>query len=350
MIKPLTSLRLFFALAVFFSHLAFLKNDLKYSGVYDSIFSEGFLGVSFFFILSGFILALNYESKFVEHRVSYKDYILGRIARIYPVHLLTMLFALPLSYKVFYKYILFHITLTQSFIPDKDFYFSLNAPSWSISDEMFFYCLLPFLILFFNKNKHILTIMIAIGLMLIFALNIYLPDSDQHYWIYVNPFVRLIDFIIGIALYKVYKYFKSLKTPLIRYANYDILAILIFIIFFVFKDKVDISYRYSIYYFIPMCLIILCFALSSGNSKQSLFSKILSNKLLVKGGEISFSFYLWHLLVIPYFQIVFTKMGLNVPAEIQIILMLFLTIVLSYISFEFVEKYFNTKIKEYFKS
>lgn len=350
MIKPLTSLRLFFALAVFFSHLAFLKNDLKYSGVYDSIFSEGFLGVSFFFILSGFILALNYESKFVEDKVSYKDYILGRIARIYPMHVLTMLIALPLSYKVFYKYILYHITLTQSFIPDKDFYFSLNAPSWSISDEMFFYCLLPFLILFFNKNKHILTMMIAGGIVLIFALNIYLPASDQHYWIYVNPFIRLIDFIVGIALYKVYKYFKSLKTPFIRYGNHEILSILIFIVFFVFKDKVDLSYRYSIYYFIPMCLIIMCFALSSDNSKQGLLSKILSNKLLVKGGEISFSFYLWHLLVIPYFQIVFTKMGLNVPAEIQIILMLFLTIVISYISFEFVEKYFNTKIKEYFKS
>jgi peptidoglycan/LPS O-acetylase OafA/YrhL len=349
MIKSLTSLRLFFALAVFFSHLAFLKDDLKYSDIYDAIFSEGFLGVSFFFILSGFILALNYEAKFVERRVTYKEYIWGRIARIYPMQLLTMLFALPLAYQVFYKYILFHITLTQSFIPEKDIYFSLNSPSWSISDEMFFYCLLPFLIFLF-KNKQLVYVVIAVGIVLILSLNLWLPSSSKHYWLYVSPLIRLVDFFIGIGLYKLYKYLKSIKITLINQGFYEIASIMIFFIFFAFKDTVDISYRYSIYYFVPMCLIILSFALSNDSDKQGLLSKILSNKLLVKGGEISFSFYLWHLLVTQYFQIVSKKMGLNTSVEIQVMAIFIITIVMSYLSFEFIEKHFNVKIKKYFKS
>ena len=66
MIKPLTSLRFFFALFVFLSHLYFLKASEFYIDIFENFFSEGFLGVSFFFILSGFILAYNYEDKILE--------------------------------------------------------------------------------------------------------------------------------------------------------------------------------------------------------------------------------------------------------------------------------------------
>lgn len=68
MIKPLTSLRFFFALCVFVSHLSFLKGSEYYANIFETIFDEGFLGVSFFFILSGFILAYNYEDKILEKK------------------------------------------------------------------------------------------------------------------------------------------------------------------------------------------------------------------------------------------------------------------------------------------
>lgn len=69
MIKPLTSLRFIFAFMVFASHLGFLNksesNVLHW--VYDSVFHEGYIGVSFFFILSGFILAYNYQDGILKN-------------------------------------------------------------------------------------------------------------------------------------------------------------------------------------------------------------------------------------------------------------------------------------------
>ena len=64
--------------------------------VVDSTFSthfykEGFVGVSFFFILSGFIIAYNYQQKLVERKVSKRQFWVARIARIYPLHIATLL-------------------------------------------------------------------------------------------------------------------------------------------------------------------------------------------------------------------------------------------------------------------
>ena len=62
MLNSLTSLRFFFAFVVFLSHLTFVKTDLVwYNWLKNNVFFEGYLGVGFFFILSGFVLALNYN-------------------------------------------------------------------------------------------------------------------------------------------------------------------------------------------------------------------------------------------------------------------------------------------------
>ena len=79
MIKPLTSLRFFFAFFVFLSHISFIKSDAAYIDIFDNVFDEGFLGVSFFFILSGFILAYNYNDKILERKVSKSKFYIARI-------------------------------------------------------------------------------------------------------------------------------------------------------------------------------------------------------------------------------------------------------------------------------
>ena len=155
MIKPLTSLRFFFALFVFLSHLYFLKASEFYIDIFENFFSEGFLGVSFFFILSGFILAYNYEDKILEKRITKKEFYISRIARIYPMHFVTMLAALIISSLIggSGKYIAQNILLVQSFFPNEKIFFSLNAPSWSISNEMFFYLIFPFFLFLSEKTK-----------------------------------------------------------------------------------------------------------------------------------------------------------------------------------------------------
>lgn len=103
MIKPLTSLRFIFAFMVFASHLSFLQKTESnaLSWIFDSVFCEGYIGVSFFFILSGFILAYNYQDGILKNKKSKKAFYQARFARIFPLHILTLVISLPLTYGLF---------------------------------------------------------------------------------------------------------------------------------------------------------------------------------------------------------------------------------------------------------
>lgn len=351
MIKPLTSLRFFFAFCVFLSHLAYLKTDKRYDEVFNNIFSEGFLGVSFFFILSGFILSLNYREKFKNKSITLKKFYLARFARIYPLYFLTILAAIPGLYSTF-EILLYNILLVQSYFPDQKYFFSYNAPSWSISDEMFFYALFPILISISYRFKMIFKILLAISFVsLVIILNNLLPEQKTHYWLYISPFTRIFDFILGILLFDVSLYLKKISLNFNRsaYTFLEIGALGILVLFFTFKNYFPISYRYSIYYWLPMCLIILM----AGNSlflekKETFISKFLSGKWLVYLGEISFGFYLIHYLVITYTLKYNGFKGMHLEGMTLATVMFIITLITSIFAFETIEKPFNKKIKNLF--
>ena len=91
MINTLTSLRFIFAMMVFGAHCYVIDNHFDIH-----FFKEGFVGVSFFFMLSGFIIAYNYQKKFSENKITKRTFWVVRIARIYPLHWLTLLIAVAL--------------------------------------------------------------------------------------------------------------------------------------------------------------------------------------------------------------------------------------------------------------
>lgn len=347
MIKPLTSLRMFFALCVFLSHLSFLNNS-NYEQLFNKIFHDGFLGVSFFFILSGFILAYNYQEKFFNKAISKRKFYIARFARVYPMHLFTMFIALILSFlssnSNFGEYLIQHISLIQSFFIDKEVYFSLNAPSWSISNEVFFYLLFPLIVFLNNRLKFIL---IFFGIILILYLNYSLKNELQHYWLYISPIVRFFDFLLGILLFNVFIFLSKNFYKIEGFKSYlEFLAILVFVLFVLFHDSIQISYRYSIYYWIPMILVILIFSLSSINGSSGVFGKLLSNKYLVWAGEVSFCFYLIHLFVITIGYYIVSKFNLNIDLLFMSLVMFVFTLILSGFAYKYVEKPLNRKIKE----
>ena len=345
MIKPLTSIRMIFAIFVFLSHLSFLENSNSYSKLFNNIFSEGFLGVSFFFILSGFILTYSYESRLRKKTVFIRSFYIARFARIYPMHFVTMIVALTLSLIVGNNdnYLLQNSLLIQSFYNDKDIFFSLNAPSWSISDEMFFYIVFP-VVLFFNINIRLLILFVLTAAIL--YLNVYLDHDNQHYWLYISPIFRFADFLLGIILYSIYRYVKS-NFNNVNGTILEILSMSIFILFFAYHNYLDISYRYSIYYWLPMFLIILAFAISGSSEKKGFFSKILCNKYLVWLGEISFCFYLIHLIVIRVMSSMMNKLFTDIDLIILSLLCFIVTLIASAFAYKFIEKPLNYKIKEY---
>lgn len=307
MIKPLTSLRFFFALMVFLSHLWFLQDESAYlRHLYDDIFYEGYVGVSFFFILSGFVLGYSYHDKILYGQTKFSQFWLARFARIYPLHLLTLLLVIPLSFdgdatEWVTRFVL-NIFLIQSFVPSDDVYFYFNSVAWSISDEWFFYIMFPFLVFLLFNKKHIrlapiILLLIPIGLFLIKA-------SYHEKYFYINPLFRISDFVIGILLYRLYRKRKDLEILNNRttatIAEYLSLGILV--LFFSFHNYISQGFRYSCYYWAPMALLIYVFSYSNG-----WISGFLSNKLLVFLGEISFGFYMIHMVVLRYYAYLPTK-------------------------------------------
>lgn len=349
MIKPLTSLRFLFALMVFTCHFCLI--DITNPGlknVYDNVFFEGYLGVSFFFILSGFVLALNYKSKLTSNKITAKEFLVARIARIYPLHVVTLLLSIPLlnemfmtdTFRTICKFFI-NLFLMQSFVPIMDVYFSFNVPSWSISDEFFFYLLFPLILgLFFRFKK---SQSISLLILLIIPVSVaFFPDNLEHRFFYINPFYRIADFVIGILLYNVYerRFLEKRFISKISATAFELIAVAIFVGFFYFHGRIPMGYRYSSYYWIPMALIIFVFSYQSG-----FLSKILSNRYLVLFGEISYSFYLLHFLIIRY-----TNKYLPTDNEFVIISVAFCTaMVASYFSYRHIEQPANRFIKMKYK-
>lgn len=92
MIDSLTSLRFIFAIMVFGAHCYVIDSFFS-----THFFKEGFVGVSFFFVLSGFIIAYNYQKRLSENKITKRTFWVARIARIYPLHWLTLLIAVVLG-------------------------------------------------------------------------------------------------------------------------------------------------------------------------------------------------------------------------------------------------------------
>jgi len=304
MLNSLTSLRFFFAFVVFLSHLTFVKTDLAwYNYLKNNVFFEGYLGVGFFFILSGFVIALNYEKKVIDNpNFDKKKFYIARIARIYPLHVLTFCVMLPfVIINVWQGYFHWDIAganlfLLQSYIPVKDFYFSINNVSWSISTELFFYLMFPFYVIWLHKFPKLKYILLLIIPIIIFAEPYFRTNMKLEKAIfYINPIVRSFDFILGIITCQIYKKIKDTPINFSRGTLIEIAAITVLAIFFYFHNDVARAFRYGIYYWIPMVGIVLIFALQKG-----FFSRILQHKTLVYLGEISFAFYMIHMIVIKY--------------------------------------------------
>lgn len=346
MIKNLTSLRFFFALMVFFHHLDFLESSniplLKHA--YTFIFKEGFIGVSFFFILSGFIMQHSYSKKIKEKKIGFSKFMTLRFLRIYPMHYITLIASIPLIIQFVTEYnlndwikiFLFNSTLTQSFYPQFNYYMSFNTPSWSLSNEMFFYACFPLLTILLS-NKKILIAVLSVLFVIIFTSILYYNGTLSHWLFYIFPVTRLADFILGIFLYEIFLKIKEKSLLYWQYSLFEIGGIAVFILFFIFHNDVKIEYRFAIYYWLPTIFVILSFALEKG-----FLSKLLNHKYLAFLGEISFSFYLLHTLVIRYY---FQSNVLISNVYLIIALIFCITLLLSACSFIFIETPINTYFK-----
>ncbi|RZJ48000.1 MAG: acyltransferase, partial [Chryseobacterium sp.] len=152
------------AIMVFVYHnRKYWRHDLPFEVM--RFISEWHIGVTVFFVLSGFLLAYRYEEKPLESKKSYLKYILLRIARIFPLYwILLNCYFLDSTYSknldtYFLQYSLFYSLF-------EEYSVSGIVQAWSLTVEFFFYLLAPLLFLLLKKNwKYCMLFLIGFFLM-----------------------------------------------------------------------------------------------------------------------------------------------------------------------------------------
>lgn len=341
-IPPLTSLRLFFAMMVFGAHCYVIDS------FFDAhCFKEGFVGVNFFFVLSGFIIAYNYQHRLQEKQIGRRTFWVARIARIYPLHWLTLFIAAALGHYVtatdgadYLAHFLASLTLTNAYIPEADYFFSFNSPSWSLCCEQLFYFCFPFLVPLAKNYKHLLYLFAFAAAAVVTGMYFTPETAIKGYW-YVNPLTRLPDFIAGMLLFRLYEYFQTKDITLLQGSILEVLSVVFFLFLYLYASEVPKVYRYSCYYWLPVSLVLLSFSLQKG-----ILSRLLSNRFLVKGGEISYSFYLIHLFVLLSYAEWQKTADIKIAWYVSIPILFVFIILLSLLSYQYFERPMNRKVKQ----
>ena len=151
-IRPLTGLRFFAALYVFLFHIdmAFRTPLTWLPTAIQNILDYGRLGVTLFFVLSGFVLVYNHLKEFTSGEFKPASYWSGfmfkRLARIYPVFITGLLLMALLSFflgLIPASYIpLLSATFLQTYFPSIAMQW-YDGGAWSVANEIFFYLLFP---------------------------------------------------------------------------------------------------------------------------------------------------------------------------------------------------------------
>src|SRR6266566_1290841 len=215
-LSSLTGIRFYAALLVYVYHVVLTIPGVNALSV-SSLFSNAAdVGVSFFFILSGFILTYNYADVFRDgiSAASYTRFVWDRLTKIYPVHVLTLLLVLPIAtfsphLPLDWRAVPLHLLLLQCFWPSSTPAFSgyLNVPSWSISCEWFFYLLAPVVMLFALGNcRRWVPVGMAMGYACGLGLLVWHGQSDEARFYFVSRFApsRFVEFLLGVFLARVF--------------------------------------------------------------------------------------------------------------------------------------------------
>jgi peptidoglycan/LPS O-acetylase OafA/YrhL len=290
-INPLTGLRFLAALAVFIFHLQ-IRWPLVDSHFLTNMVGQGAVGMSIFFMLSGFLLAHRYANG----KTSYRDYAINRLARIYPIYVVAALVTLPWfgdhSTAQAIGLVTSNIFLLQAWIPPYFPYWN-NGASWSISVEVFCYVLLPLLLVCLQQLTTRRLIYATIAIYIIASIPGIFATFHQTFLdklIYIWPIFRLPEFTLGACLCLLLT--RGVGTQLPRWLPYVALGTLLIYLGIVGNGlALYVGHHWLVLPTIGIWLIILTYGKGG-------FVRVLGCKPAVWLGKISYCFYSFQPLII----------------------------------------------------
>lgn len=339
-LDALTALRFFAALLVFVYHC-------PPTAAFGTRYALGHSGVGFFFLLSGFILTYTYHRRFDGATAwsAVREFYAARIARIYPVHLIATVFAAIVLWRFGgttwdvssaadrLHAIVAQLFLVQSWIPDEKIYLGINAPAWSISTEMFFYAVFPFvlrsLLRSFGKSAPP-AIWVAAAMPWAIELAVALIPHRTAVWTaYVLPPIRLVDFIAGMLLGIAFLRSGPARSKPWRATAFELGALGAIAFAIAISTHVTEALRYSLFLMPFWALLIAVFVHEAGR-----VSRLLRRPVFVALGRASFAFYLIHW---PLIAVIGGTVGWSRPL-LGIALALGIGLALSFVLFHTVEE------------
>jgi peptidoglycan/LPS O-acetylase OafA/YrhL len=303
-LKALTSIRFFAALYVALYHMV---RPFERWGIFTGLFGAGYTAVSFFFLLSGFILTYSHAADPALLNGQPARFYIARFARIYPVYLLSVIAAGILYAPLFAKriHILAYIAdlfMMQSWSARMVAFF--NIPAWSLSCEAFFYLVFPW---FFLRLRPGTARRNVIGFLLLWILALLAPltalalhpsaagamhengqllASAQLFRIRRIPLLALPEFLAGITLAWMHLRFPMRRFALVATALGTAGALTALF----FADHLPFALLHNGLLLPLFALVIL------GLSQDHILTRALSIAPLVLLGEASYALYLSHYL------------------------------------------------------
>jgi len=289
------------ALGVFIFHLKLIDTGISpaWNGSYG-------LFVDMFFILSGFVISYSYPSDARGMR-AYSRFMIRRIARIYPLHLLSLLIfvvligvglertarSTPLDF-------LYNLLLLQAWgVTD---HLSFNSPSWSISAEFFCYLIFPLLMLFARKLHPLALAAIVAALYLVLAhghLPIWQERSQMYGANYDYGMLRALpSFLNGILLAILFRLSQPYRQKRVVFAGIAMFGISVLVLNVFAKPDLAI-------------LLFSCAILLTAVG-ESAFAEFPGARLLGRLGNTSYAIYMLHdAVLIAVFKPLWTWLGLR---------------------------------------
>ena len=373
-IRELTGLRGIAALFILINHIVLLYPVLRSPNFSPYFTWFGIMGMDLFFILSGFVIFYNYADKILSDKKNgILEFLFARFARLYPLYFIFIIFYFILNFLKSYnvEFLSTNIVTLPIFVTGMQSWvygFIGNTPivyaqgnaniSWSISTEFALYLFFIPVVLFLGKLKKLSiknSVIILFSLMLINILWRYYcllencPISNYFNYIFgehnfkpsewltfQSPFARIWQFLSGCVIAQLFM-LNNCKQDKKQYKFLAVFSLIILILCVVFNNQfIFLDHNKAYISSILLTFIVLSVVFSP--------NKFLKSKIMILAGEISYSTYLLHIILIDllhYLGYYSMSYIINLP------LFLIYTYLIAYYVYKFYEKPARDKLKEF---
>jgi peptidoglycan/LPS O-acetylase OafA/YrhL len=315
-----------------------------------SCFSGGFVGVDVFFVISGYLITTTIINDLKAGDFSLTKFYERRARRILPALFLVLFFCLPLAFILllpsdllkFSKSLVSTSTFTSNLLFWRwSGYFDIASElnplihTWSLSVEEQFYLFFPIFFIFIARSSY-KTVFYIIFVIFLFSFSIgqFLSIDKPFFTFYLLP-TRAWELLLG-SLLSIY--FTNNKVFKLNNISLEILSLVGLVgigasVFFFSKSTPTPSF----FTLIPtLSTVLIIYSTLHSPNKVTIVGKLLSTRLMVGIGLLSYSAYLWHQ---PLFA--FVKYNFLNRNELIYVLIVFLTFLFSFFSWKYIETPFR---------